>query len=85
MSAAAMRQSTSACPCGTPKLVVIRVVQPPPGPMPTLIAVDAALEQEPRAFCGRDVAGDQLDVAEPLAHLGDRAIHDAASGRARCR
>ena len=29
----------SACSCGTPKLVVSRVVQPPPGPMPTLTAL----------------------------------------------
>ncbi len=43
--------------------------------MPTLIAVDAALEQEPRALGGGDVAGDQLDVAEPLAELADRALH----------
>ncbi len=33
------RHSTSACSCGTPKLVVMRVVQPPPGPMPTLTAL----------------------------------------------
>ena len=31
-----------------------------------LDAVDAALEQERRALGGRDVAGDELDVAEPL-------------------
>ena len=36
-SATASRHSTSACSWGTPKLVVMRVVQPPPGPMPTLI------------------------------------------------
>ena len=35
----AARQSTSACSCGTPKLVVMRVVQPPPGPMPTFTAL----------------------------------------------
>ena len=34
-----------------------------------LDAVDAALEQEPRALGGRDVAGDQLDVAESLARI----------------
>ena len=37
--------------------------------------VHAALEQKPGALGGTDVAGDQLDVAEPLAHLPDRAIH----------
>ena len=36
-SATASRHSTSACSCGTPKLVVMRVVQPPPGPIPTLM------------------------------------------------
>ena len=36
-SASAMRHSTSACTWGTPKLVFRRVVQPPPGPMPTLM------------------------------------------------
>src|SRR5918996_846905 len=36
-SGTARRHSTSACTCGTPKAVLIRVVQPPPGPMPTLI------------------------------------------------
>ena len=39
--------------------------------MPTLIAVDAALGEEPRALGGRDVAGDQLDVAEALAERLD--------------
>ena len=33
------RHSYSACSCGTPKLVVRRVVQPPPGPMPTFTAL----------------------------------------------
>ena len=37
ISPTASRHSTSACTCGTPKLVVMRVVQPPPGPMPTLM------------------------------------------------
>ena len=41
-----------------------------------LDAVDAALEQEPDALRGRDVAGDELDVAEPLAERLDRARHD---------
>ena len=31
-------ERTVAWICGTPKLVVMRVVQPPPGPMPTLTA-----------------------------------------------
>ena len=38
-----------------------------------LDAVDAALEQEPRAFGGGDVAGDQLDAAEPLARTASIA------------
>ncbi len=54
----------------------MRVVQPPPGPMPDLDAVGAALEQEPRALGGRDVAGDHLDVAEALAELAHRPFHD---------
>ena len=41
-----------------------------------LDAVDAALEQEADALRGRDVAGDQLDVAEPLPERLDRARHD---------
>ena len=43
--------------------------------MPTLMPFDAALEQEPRALGGRDVAGDQLDAVEPLAERLDRARH----------
>ena len=38
-SPSARRHSTMACNCGTPKLVVRRVVQPPPGPMPTFTAL----------------------------------------------
>jgi len=37
--------------------------------------VRAAFDQEARALRGRDVAGDQLDVAETRAHLGHRAVH----------
>ena len=40
-----------------------------------LDAVGAALEQEPRALGGRDVAGDHLDVAEALPELRHRALH----------
>ena len=40
-----------------------------------LDSVDAALEQEPRAVGGADVARNQLDVAGVLAQLGDRAVH----------
>ena len=59
-----------------PKLVVSRVVQPPPGPMPTLMRVGAALEQEPRALGGGDVAGDRgRRSRKPLPDLGDRALH----------
>ncbi len=65
----------SACSCGTPKLVVSRVVQPPPGPMPTLMRVDAALGEKAHAFGGGDVAGDELDVAEALAERLDRPVH----------
>ena len=41
-----------------------------------LDAVDALLEQEAHALGGRDVAGDELDVAEPLPERLDRARHD---------
>ena len=71
----ARRHRTSASTCGMPKFVVNRVEQPPPGPMPTLMRVDAAIEQKPRALGRRDVAGDQLDVAALLAQLFDRALH----------
>ena len=40
-----------------------------------LDAVHAALEQEPRAFGGRDIAGDELDAVEPLPECLDRARH----------
>ena len=53
----------------------MRVVQPPPGPDADLDAVGAALDQEPRALGGRDVAGDHLDVGEPLAELAHRPVH----------
>ena len=46
------------------------------GPDADLDAVGAALEQEARALGGRDVAGDQLDVAEALAELAHRPLHD---------
>ena len=47
----------------------MRVVQPPPGPMPTLMPSAPRSTQEPRAFGRRDVAGNHLDVAEALAEL----------------
>ena len=40
-----------------------------------LDAVGAAIDQEPRAFGGRDVAGDHLHVGETLAELAHRAVH----------
>ena len=43
--------------------------------MPTLMAFDAALEQEPRALGGRHVAGDDVDAVDALADLGERPLH----------
>ena len=50
--------------CGTPTPATMRVVQIEPGPMPTLIAVGAAVGQRPRAARGRDVAADHLHFRE---------------------
>ena len=50
-----------------------------------LDAVDAALEQEADALRGRHVAGDQLDVAEPLRGTRRWRAPSRPSGRARCR
>src|SRR6185436_20942083 len=40
-----------------------------------LDAVHAAVEEELRPLGRPDVAGNQLDVAEALPHLADRAVH----------
>jgi hypothetical protein len=73
-SPAASRHSTSACTCGTPKLVVTRWCSRP-GADANLDAVDAALEQKAGAIRRRDVAGNHSHVAEFLPELRDRPIH----------
>ena len=45
------------------------------GPDADLDAVGSALEQKPRALGGGDVAGDHLDLAEPLAELAHGPLH----------
>ncbi len=53
----------------------MRVVQPPPGPMPTLMPSAPRSSRNVAPSRGGDVAGNHLDVAEPLAELRDRALH----------
>jgi hypothetical protein len=55
----------------------MRVVQPPPGPDTDLDAVGAALGEEPRPFGRRDVARNQLEVAEVFPERRQGALHDA--------
>ena len=63
---AAVRHSTSAATCGTPKFVLSRRRAAAAGADADLDAVDAAVDEEADAVGGGDVAGDQLDVAELL-------------------
>ena len=46
--------------CGTPTPATMRVVQIEPGPMPTLMAVRAGIDQRLGALAGRDIAGHHL-------------------------
>src|SRR4029453_15759701 len=63
----ARQHSTRACTCGTPKLVVMRVVQPPPGPMPTLTP------STPRSTRKRAPSAELLDGA---GHHDGMAVGD---------
>ena len=75
-SPTASRHSTSACSCGTPKLVVIRVVQPPPGPMPTLMpsAPRSSRNRAPSAVA--TLPAIISTSLEALAELAHRLLHD---------
>ena len=70
------RQSTSACSCGTPKLVVMRVVQPPPGPIPTFTALAprSARNRAPSAVA--TLPAIDLRIGEPCADAGEGPFHD---------
>ncbi len=74
----------SPSPAGTPTPATIRVVQMLPGPMPALDGVGPGVDQRLGRLGGRDVAGDELDVAEPL-QLSHHLEHRLASVRAPCR
>ena len=52
--------SMIAVSCGTPTPATMRVVQIEPGPMPTLIAVGAGIDQRLGALGGGDIAGHHL-------------------------
>ena len=54
----------------------MRVVQPPPGPMPTFTAFTPRSARKLHALRGGDVAGHELEVAEPRAERFDGARHD---------
>ena len=73
---AAARHSTSACTCGTPKFVLSRVVQPPPGPMPTLMPLTPRSSRKRTPSAVATLPAIELDVAELLAERLDRARHD---------
>ena len=49
--------------CGTPTPATTRVVQIEPGPMPTFTRVGAGVDQRLGRLGGRDVAGDDLELA----------------------
>ena len=70
------RQRTSASTWGMPKFVVMPRRAAASRADADLDGVRAALEQEPRALGGRDVAGDDVDVVDALANLGEGALHD---------
>ena len=55
----------------------MRVVQMEPGPMPTLTAVDARVDQRLRRLGRHDVAGDELQPGMRLADALDRRDHAA--------
>ena len=73
---AAARHSASACTCGHAEVRVQPGGAAAARSDPDLDAVDALIEQEAHAVRGRDVAGDQLDVAEAFPERLDRARHD---------
>ena len=75
-SPTARRHSTSACTCGTPKLVVRRVVQPPPGPMPTLMPSAPRSRRNVAPSAVATLPAIISDVAEALAEFRDRPLHD---------
>ena len=72
---AASTASMIAVSCGTPTPATMRVVQIEPGPMPTLIAVGAGIDQRLGAFGGRDIAGDDLHRVRQLLDARDRVEH----------
>jgi hypothetical protein len=74
-SPSAARHSTSACSCGTPKLVVRRVGTPAAGPDADLHGTGAAVREKARAFARRDVAGDHVHVGKSLPDLAERPVH----------
>ena len=72
---AASTASMMAVSCGTPTPATIRVVQIEPGPMPTLMAVGAGIDQRLRAFGGRDIAGHHLHLVGGALDAVDRVEH----------
>ena len=83
--ATARRVSTSASTCGTPKFVVSRVVQPPPGPMPTLIPLTPRSRRNCTPAAVATFPATISTAVEPRANLVDRTAPSRASGHVRCR
>ena len=71
----AARHSTSACSCGTPKLVVMRVVQPPPGPMPTLMPLAPRSSRKRAPSAVATLPAISSTSAKRLRNSRDRPLH----------